>query len=294
MWGQKYVDLFEKTIIRSFAWPLNKKALNNERVTWSIHTTKEDSTKVIQLCRRLDINDFNLTLLPDEMFEAGADQGLYLLRQFCNEIDLCLKENARLLIAPPDSIFGDGTLPALFKAGQQNETCVAVPHPRVLPSIFEYPSELAPSLGASLTNAQLVTEAWRNLHKTWSEAELGFEKINSYVGGVQWKKLSPNLYSVQHRLPTNYLIHFTPSDLQFFSQQISFGAIDHLWPTKLIQEQRERVVSSSDACFIVEVTDPKQNIPPCYPFNKKEPDRFWRNAPHNAFFRQVNIIFRGA
>lgn len=291
-WGS-HIELFEKTIIRSFGWPKNKKALLNENVTWSFHTYKKDTTKLIQLAKRIGIDNIEITELSPEFDKPQADVGACLLIHFKEEIKRCLETNSRLLLAPPDSIFGDGTLEALFRAGNQEHTCVAVPHPRVLPTIFEYPSELCPTLGGPIENAQLVSEAWRNLHKTWSEAEVGHDKINSYVGGVCWRKIGSGLYSVQHRLPTNYLIHFHGSDLSFFESQVVFGAIDHIWPSKLIKEERERVIGSSDVAFIVEVTEPKQNVPPNYPYMKNEPDRFWRAAPHNSVFRQFSVIFRG-
>lgn len=292
VWG-KHLDLFENTIIRSFSWPKNKRALLNENVTWSFHTRRADSVRLIQLGKRLGLENFEVTEFNRDPDTPGLDVGNVLLEQFLTEIKRCLDTNSRLLIAPPDSIFGDGTLEALFRAGNQEHICVAVAHPRVLPSIFEYPSELCPSLGGPMSNHDLVRESFKNLHKTWSEAEVGNEKINSYVGGVCWRRVGDNLYSVQHRLPTNYLLHFTQTDLVFFSQQIVFGAIDHLWPTKLIKEERERVIGSSDVAFICEVTEPHQNVPPNYPYIKKEPDKFWRNAPHNAVFRQFNVIFRG-
>lgn len=293
VWGDKYIDLFEKTIIRSFNWQQNKKALLNEKVTWSFHTNKKDCAKLIQLGKRIGLEDFDVTELPEELDGGHPDMGKILLGQFTKEIQRCLETNSRLLLAPPDSIFGDGTIRAILSAGAQEGTCVAVPHPRVLPAIFDYPSEFCHTLNLNLSNSQLVTTAFQNLHRSWSEAQVGFDKINSHVGGVCWRKISPGLFSVQHRLPTNYLIHFVPSDLQFFQQQICFGSIDHLWPTKLVKEERERVIGSSDLAFICEVTDPKQNIPPNYPYLKKEPDRFWRQAPHNAVFRQFSVIFRG-
>ena len=299
VWGTKHLELFEKTILRSFLWNENNAALLRENVTWSLHTNKKDSARLIQLCKRTGIENYELTEITHptegiiELQGGHPDIGAILLNNFKSEISRCLDTNARLLLAPPDSLFGDGTLNSLFSIGSQDGVCVAVPHPRTLPSIFEYPSRLCESLKDTLTNAELVTETFRNLHKTWSEAEVGFDKINSYVGGVMWRKLSHGLYSVQHRLPTNYLLHFIPSDLQFFEQQICFGAIDHLWPTKLIKEERERVIGSSDAAFICEVTEAHQNIPPAYPYVNREPDRFWRSAHHNIFFRQVNCIFRG-
>ena len=292
VWGDEYIELFEKTIIKSFGWPQNKKALNNENVTWSIHTNKKNEVKVIQLIKRIFDGNIEVNSFEQELEGSHPDMGKFLLAQFKLEIKRCLDTNSRLLLAPPDSLFGDGSLAALFNHGAQDGVCVAVAHPRVLDTIFEYPEEVGMD-DSPHGNAQLVSSAFRNLHKTWSEAQLGFEKINSFVGGVCWKQLKKGLYSVQHRLPTTYLISFQPNDLQFFEAQICFGAIDHLWPSKLIAEQRQRTVGSSDSVFICEITKAGMNMPPLYPVYKREPDKFWRDAPHNQFFRQVNVIFRG-
>jgi hypothetical protein len=58
VWGKKYIDLFEKTIIRSFAWPKNKAALLNEDTTWSLHTNKKDVAHLVQLCKRTGIENY--------------------------------------------------------------------------------------------------------------------------------------------------------------------------------------------------------------------------------------------
>lgn len=288
-WNDKYIDLFEKTVFRSFSWPDNLKTLKNENVTWSFYTNKESSTKLLQLAKRLELDNYEVREVPHH-----SDMGVSLLKCFSREIEHCLSDNAKLLLAPPDSLFGDGSLKSIFELGSQPESCVAVAHPRVLNTIFEYPEDL--NLNEPVTNSQLVSASFRHLHRSWSEAQYGYDKINSYVGGVMWRQIKKGLYSIQHRLPTNYLMHFTQSDLQFFTdpkRYCVFGDIDHLWPMKLIEEQRQRVVGSSDLAFICEVTDKQMNIPPNYPLDRNEPDRFWRNAYHNKIFRQFNVVFRG-
>ncbi len=259
---------------------------------WSIHTNKESEVKIQQLIRRhFDHMKVEINYLENKHTGDGQN----LLEAFLVEIKRCLDTGSKLLLAPPDTIFGDGTLTSLFLVGSQSEVCVAVAHPRVLPSILEYPEEIG--MNGGVNNAELVSAAWRHLHKTWEQAELGFDKINSHVGGVCWKTIKKGLYSVQHRLPTNYLIHFHGSDLTYFhsglAPQLGFGIIDHHWPSKLIQEQRQRTIGSSDSAFIVEVTKPGQNMAPYYPVYKQEPDKFWRSEPHNIFFRQVCVVFRG-
>jgi hypothetical protein len=303
LWGQRYLDLFEKTILRSFSWPKNKEAILKEDYTWSFYTTKEDEDKITRMMTDSGFTNLEFRRIQVPILKPYGDaqaivgykeekidgnhphMGLVLLKCFTTEIEECLKQNAKLLLAPPDSIFGDGSIHGILACAKLDHTCVSVPHPRVVDSIF---NELKPS-----TNSELVSQSFKHLHKTWEEANADLPMINSYVGGVQWQKIGEDLYRVNHRLPTPYLLHFKPHDLEFFNQQICFGTIDHIWPTNLFGEERIRYIGSSDIAFIVEVTARCQNIPPRYPTPPNEPDKFWRNAYHNQIYRQVFSVFRG-
>src|SRR3990167_10348859 len=46
VWGSRYIDLFEKTILKSFSWDQNKKAILNEDYVWSVYTNAEDEEKI--------------------------------------------------------------------------------------------------------------------------------------------------------------------------------------------------------------------------------------------------------
>ena len=304
VWGQRYIDLFEKTILRSFSWDQNKKAIFNEDYVWSVYTNAEDEEKIrskmikagfenlefrriqVPILQSYDNHNQVVAGYKEEKVENNhPHMGLILLKCFSTEIEECLKQNAKLLMAPPDSIFGDGTVHGILSCGTLDYTCVSVPHPRVTDLIFDDLKQMK--------NSELVSLSFKNLHKTWEEANVELPMINSYVGGVQWLKIRDDLYRVCHRLPTPYLLHFKPHDLDFFKKQICFGTIDHIWPTNLIGEERIRMVGSSDVAFIVEITARCQNIPPRYPTPPHEPDKFWRNAYHNQIYRQMYSVFRG-
>lgn len=199
----------------------------------------------------------------------------------------CLAYNAQMLLAPPDTIFGDGSLAHMIEIGNQRDVVVFAVHARVLPTIDA-------SLTKPLSNAQLVGSAWKHLHKTWEQAEFGRGQINTYIGGVVWRYLSENLYSIQHMLPTPYLFNWTPEDLVFFKNQIHWGVIDHAWPSAcLIDTERQRTIGSSDGAFMVEVTEAENNIPPIAAYHADEPDLFWKKLAHNKHNRMFNVIFRG-
>ncbi len=208
-------------------------------------------------------------------------------------MDASIKDGSKVLMAPPDTIFSDGTISALLIAGRQRGTCVAVPHPRVSPSIFGGIKD------SPLSGAELVSLAIKHGHKAWTEAEDGCANQNSFIGGISWRRLAPKIIAVTHRLPTVYLAEFEPEDVVFFKSSHdglppTFGVYDHGWPSKLLGDQRQRVIGSSDAACVIEVTKEDLNVPPAHPVNPSEPDAYWRNKVHNIINRQYLFIMREA
>ncbi len=298
-WNKPYLDMFTKGCFNSLRWPKNKAALQG--ATWSFATNPE----LMDEAERLLFNEFDITFNASPMPETLALQGIgdvnpttlnvnySLLYTLTNEIRACLQTGSKLLLCPPDTLFGDGTIPNLLKAGEQIGTCVAVPHVRVLPSILDQlPKENGP-----VSNAQLVHLAFKNLHDSWVMAEENHPKLNSLIGGVHWKALAPDLFSVQHRLPTVYLAGLQPFDLTYFLGQSSFGAWDHNWPgERLVRQERQRTIGSSDSCFIVELTEAQNNVPPEVESQFKNPeiqDAYHMDNVHHQHNRLFLTTFRG-
>ncbi len=212
--------------------------------------------------------------------------GSYMLQALLNEMGACITYNCQSLTAPPDTIWGDGSITNMIEVGSQRDTVVFAAHARVLPTIIDH--------SPMKSNAGLVKLAWEHLHKTWKDAEVGLVKVNSYIGGVSWRYLDENLYSVCHRLPTPYLCNYTPEDLVYFKNQIHYGVLDHSWPAEcLIHTERMRLMGSSDGAFMVEITEAANNIPPVEHYHPDEADHFWRNLKHNKVNRMFSVIFRG-
>jgi hypothetical protein len=141
-------------------------------------------------------------------------------------------------------------------------------------------------------NGPLVALAWRHLHDAWVHGERGHANQSSYVGGVEWWRVN-NLIQGTHRLPSPYLIQFTKEDLQYFKSAISFGNFDHVWPSDiLIPRGRQRYLGSSDAAFIVEITDPNKNVPPIIENQPKT--GFWKDHLQNRSNAQIIFTFRGS
>lgn len=279
-WGQKHVDLFINAALKSLTFSKNKQALIEAGATWNIFTETHHFDQIREAIRER---------VPEiEMFELQSvvklrDRTDHMLSALIWQIEKCLLNKEKLLLVMPDTIWGDGSIPNLFKVGHEPTSCVVVPHPRVLPEILNETYE---------SNQSLVNAAFKHLHRSWSEAKVGHPRQNSFVGGTSWVDLGENQYSVCHRLPTVYYAGFTDEDLQYFKTQVGFGTYDHTWPGHiLIPRDRQRTIGSSDVAFVCEITDADKNVPPV--MRGGDPDKFWKANMHNNINAIMRTTFRG-
>lgn len=278
VWGAQHVDLFERALLRSLSW--NEEALKGAK--WNIFTDEEHKTKIEYMVAGI---------LPDVNLNIGD---VKQLRRYIDitqsavvwQVEECLKTGDKLLIAPPDTIFGRNSVENMLEVGKEKHSCVVVPHPRVLPEILEHITYCEKS------NASLVQVAWKHLHRSWSEAKWDHPRNHSFVGGVLWRLTKDGSFIIgTHRLPTVYLADFTDEDLEYFKTTPSFGSFDHLWPGEILMKRgRQRYIASSDVAFICEITDGDKNVPPVWDGPKTE---FWRQHFHNEMNKQYIFTFRG-
>lgn len=283
VWGPKHAILFQRACALSLSWPANQAALAG--ATWNIWTREKEFPLYAGVVAKFPSVNFRfhaLTLKPDQV----PDNIVFPALQ--SQIRTCLAEDARVLFALPDYIFGEGTVANLLQLGEQKHTCVAVAHPRVLPSALNYLE------GGPRSNGQLITLAFQHPHQSWTDAEYGHPQQTTFSGGIMWRKLSANTWEVHHRLPAIYLAHLTEADAAYFNSQKSFNAWDHLWPSLIIPQQRQRYVGSSDAACVIEYTEAHLNVPSYIHDHKMEtPDQYWGHNLHNYINRQTVPIFRG-
>lgn len=279
VWNGRYIDWFDRACVSSLELPKNKKALQENVEVWDIVTTEGDKRAVEQISVRMGIETkFHIA-------DVAGKYGDVLQREIINEMHRCKSEFA-MIMAPPDSIFGDGTMQTLCLLGQPRGRCISVPHVRVKPTILDLPWR-------ANSNANLVAAAYMHLHRTWVESDASRKHTNTYAGGCSWSQIGENLYAVTHMLPTTYYAQFNETDFLWWAGQEKINVWDHAWPSKTVAELRHRVVGSSDAAFIAEVTQEFQNIPPCTLKDPEEPDKHWGRAAHHVFNRNAVCIFRG-
>lgn len=282
-----HIDWFYRALVRSLSWPKNKSALVNAR--WTIYGDLNETQRIYEIATK--VIPFHQIEFKQKIMD-GAN--VNLLGSMMQTMRRCLDDKSLLLMAPPDTIFSEGSIDAMMAYAQSPGACVAVPHPRVLPSIINELGDIPP------TNAQLVTLALeKHVHDCWKTSELGMNVSGVPVGGICWRRLADKLYAVQHRLPTVYLANFTEDDRKFFSKPWKnvpqqFGMWDHEWPgAELIPKQRLRTIGSSDAAFIIECTESWKNVPTQRLIDPNNPDAFHRDEYHNKINRQYLSCFRG-
>lgn len=295
-----HVDWFLRGLVKSLLWPKNKAALQQAR--WSIWGNLDDTQRIYEIATQLI--PFHQIEFRQKVITSG---GVDLLSMMMQTMRKCADERVPMLTAPPDTIFSDGAIETLLAYGEQKETCVAVPHPRVLPEIM---NEI--QFGRAPTNGELVTMALEKYpHACWTTAEYDRPVSGTSVGGICWQKVADKTYAVQHRLPTVYLANFIEDDRKFFSRPWKnvppqYGMWDHEWPgaelfpecrihppTMVGDKERMRTIGCSDAAFICECTEHWKNIPTQRVINPNDKDAFHRDENHNRINRQYLTCFRG-
>ncbi len=286
VWGDHYIDWMDRALVRSLSWPKNKEALHG--AVWHIYTKKLEQEKVLRICDKVGI-PIIFHDIPQWIIGSPPNMGLILLKALLDRIRDCLTQNAQLMMAPPDTIFSEGSVANMRQLARFGG-CVAVPHARVTPKIFDVLGD------KPMSGNEMVSNIFKYPHKSWEYSEVGLPHQSTHIGGIAWEKVD-DVYVVQHMLPTIYLANFVENDYEFFTKSHDgtepvYGAWDHLWPMKLVKEERQRTPGSSDVACMVEVTREDQNVPALVPVSTDVPDSFWRGALHNQHNRQIYYVMR--
>lgn len=273
----KYLSQWRRAGAVSLLWPKNREALNSLDVLWDIYTSTSSLEEVRVFARTLPIKH-----------EVTAEDGVKdsSLRV---ALEKAHKAGAYFMPAPPDIIWGDGSIGALlrlmvFAYGR----CLAVPHVRVAERKF-----MATFTGESLSNAQLVKKAFAALHEAFAGSEGPADKQNTGTTGTVWTKLSPGLYAAGFFLPTIHLMQPTAEDVKWFNTTPGSDHWDHRWPASLVGKDRHRIIGSSDAAFMAELTPDDEVHPPRHATEKGKWDEYTGTLPHHIQNRNTVAIFRG-
>lgn len=278
-YGYPFCEFLDTITLRSILrQPLNRAAAQG--AMWSIYTNVEGAERVREA---MGFAPYEITTI-----DVSGHQSEILHHCVIAEAKKCVALGATLIMAPPDSFWGDGSLANLIAvAGTRADLCVAAPHVRVEqgPFLKNLPPE------GVLSNPQLVTLALATLHRVWRECDPDQPTLNTPFSGHTLRKLPvPGHYSVCHMIPTPYLARFTQADVDFLEAS-SPDSWDHRWPLLLVEQDRQRVIGSSDGFFLAELTNPLTHFPPMVPRAEWE-DYFNAIATHSRVNRNMISIWR--
>lgn len=281
VWGDQFLDWFERGCARSLGWQKNRAAAQRGIAAWDVWTTKRDRARAAAIASSLGI--------PVEIHaDLTGDRETDMLKALVAQMQLCQRLGAAFLFAAPDSIFGDGSVGSFLQIGSVPGVCVAAAPMRVVADGFIEAMGEVP-----VSNPKLVKLAFERMHPGFRNAEVGLEHSNSYQSGMSWRRLGGGLYAVTYRMHSAYLMKPEPLDIQWFRKlHPKFGSYDWSFPKTLVFAERQRVVGSSDAAFVVELTPAGVDHSNTTPANPDEPDAFEKNLLHHRINRNIVCIWR--
>ncbi len=290
VWGDKYLDWMNRGLCRSLAWPKNREALSRANTKWTIFSDLNNTQRIYEIATKV-LPFHQIELKPLIMDRVDVNP----LAMMMDVMRVCLLEKSSMMTCPPDTIFSDGAVDTLLDYSEIKDTCVMIPHPRVLPGLIDTLCHTPP------TNEKLVSLAIGDKgfpHASWQLSDGSKHVTSCFKGGICWHQIEPSLWSVVHRLPTCYMANFNDEDRKFFSRYYEgkppqYGMWDWAWPAELLKPERQRVICTSDAAFACEVTDEWKNVPTHLLANPGDPDAFFADKMHNNINRQYICQFRG-
>lgn len=283
VYGDAFADLYERIAVRSLSQPQNRAAIPQDAVI-ALYSDAETMPRAVKAASKLG-------RVKPHTITVDAPVASLIQAALLNEVKVCLDTQSTLIIVNPENFWGDGSLESLLGVAGTQDVCVSAPHARVDAGKF-----LSCLPDYCLNNPQLVQLAMNTLHPSWNESNADHKETGSYLSGVSWRKIRSNLYAVTHLLPTVFLARFTPADYGFFEEQHRRGAVglwDHFWPDRLAEAGRQRVIGSSDAFFLAELTEPHTHNVPKAEVNPLDHSVFHRRSAQINATRNMTAIWRG-
>ncbi len=249
VWGPHFHDLLEQYTLPSLMLDGNLPALGLDKIyvdVMGVHHEWEHTQRLFrEQCPGLPIEMRQIGMIrADRDIADGLRQSMYA----------CRERQTRMLLCPPDTIFGPRSISNIFNYAKGKNVVVAAAHVRNNEDAFKenYPHwKLWPANRDFVRNSFAIGAL--NICDT-------NEDNCTHIGGVAWTRVNPDTRLMLHYLPTPYLCWFEPSDLDWWTHNLKFGLWDHVWPEKLIAERRLRVIGSTDTFFAIELEAASRSV----------------------------------
>jgi hypothetical protein len=159
-----------------------------------------------------------------------------------------------------DMYYGNGSIRNLVTYGQKPGVTVGGMYLRVKqPQFAALLARHQTATGdATISNARLVDISFDSMIDAMKNTVVDNDRNSSFLTSASIREITPDLYTYTFHSPPPILCSFQPQDAQFFER---FGwnsyLTDHIWPERLMAQNRWRVMSSSDFFFVAELNDPE-------------------------------------
>ncbi|VAW70952.1 hypothetical protein MNBD_GAMMA12-2429 [hydrothermal vent metagenome] len=289
-WGD-FLEYYFKYTVPSIYQPSNLPLLESEGFEIiPILYTIDEPDKIYQ-----SYGELITKYLPDNFcIEQIKLQTVGLVKHIANEAILrvfrkSIDENALFIMAPPDTIFSDGSIYNAVKSVYYKSVCFGSAHPRVKFDLLEDQKIKTMACGGeSISSPTMVKLAMTHLHDKYLYANDELDENTTYAG-VSIRKINDELYSVIHNLPTTYVVYPLEEDYQFFKRKGDFNQWDREWLQLLVKKNRIKISGASDQFFCVELTskDEKAKTKPGLKGNDIAGNSF-----QNRICNMVNVTWR--
>lgn len=264
-YGEEFAELYIRCALRSLSQPGNRV----RGAIVSVYSDEHSIDAVAAASEQIGAVERHMIVPQEDANDTQRDA-------FIEEIKICVQTNATMVVVSPDNFWGNGSLQNVLAFMGDQDVCVGIPHMRVTKKSFlhELPDW-------EISNSELVSLSMLTMHPSWKECDVSGERVNTFYAGISMNRISTELYAVTHLMPTCFVCRFNAADYSFFAERKGArGLFDHHWPASLVRSGRYRVIGSSDAAFIAELTPAETHNTPLAPLNPKNRAEFHRTAPH--------------
>lgn len=243
VYGAEYLAMFEAIAIRSLLQPGNLPQVRADGtdVRWHIYCKREEHDEVANIASRT-LAGYAVEIRP----MSERETAYHCLLRTAPE---CHREGRRFLLAPPDLFWGDGSISNMTRYAEGRAFTVACANLRVLDTAF-----MAALPDGPVSNARLVGLTMATLHECAEEMFDERDLNATFNGGLSIRRIAPGLWTLIHHLHSPWLCWFTDEDIAYWKVIGNFGVWDHAWPTMLVEQDRLRIVGSSDLVWNAELT----------------------------------------
>ncbi len=218
-----------------------------------------ESTDSIKSKFKIEILKNNLeNLLIERIVTNKTTPRKINITALLNVFRRCIDEKAMFVMAPPDTLFSNGSLYNSVMSVYYKKMCFASAHPRVNYTLLQDENICnMTTKGTQVESATLVNLAITHLHDKYIYANDMLDENTTYAG-VSIRKINNKIYNVIHNLPTTYVVYPQEEDYKFFKRSGDFNQWDREWLELLVKRNRVKISGSSDQFFCVELTSPDE------------------------------------